>query len=260
MAQNWPTVKISARLDLYKGFWSVCALFLSLPNARMMFNTEIWAHKNLKGFLKKISGKSNCCPKIPCAPYASIRFLMLWDLYTWVLWLKTDLQCKFQPDWIITNTFCRRVLEHACLVLGGLPNACKMFKTEIWAHKKLKGFLKNNPCEFQENQTILRSPKILWASFRFLRALRAHKIFDALRATYLASMAQKWCENFSKIGSCYLALRPLHGLVIWLKTDLLWKSHQDLIIANTFCRLHKMCIWTAELEHPLKGQHKDQHP
>ena len=134
------------------------------------------------------------------------------------------------------------------------------FKTEIWAHKKLKGFLKNNPCEFQENQTILRSPKILWASFRFLRALRAHKIFDALRATYLASMAQKWCENFSKIGSCYLALRPLHGLVIWLKTDLLWKSHQDLIIANTFCRLHKMCIWTAELEHPLKGQHKDQHP
>ena len=64
---------------------------------------------------------------------------------------------KFQLDWIITDTFCRRILERARLILGGLPNARKMIQIEILAHKTLKGSLKNNPCEFQENQTILSS-------------------------------------------------------------------------------------------------------
>ena len=38
--------------------------------------------------------------------------------------------------------------------------------------------------------TILSSPKISCALFRFLRALRARKIFDALRPIYYGSMAQ----------------------------------------------------------------------
>ena len=126
-----------------------------------------------------------------------------------------------------------------------------MFKTEIWAHKKLKGSLKNNSCEFQENQTVLSSPKKLHTIFRFLRALSARKIFDALRPIYYAYMAQNWPTAKISALMNFVALRPLDSRVIWLKSDLLWKFHQDSIIANTICRLQKMCIWTAELEHPL---------
>ena len=82
-------------------------------------------------------------------------------------------------------------LENARLVLWGLPNARKMIKIEILAHKTLEGSFKNNPCEFQENLTILSSPTIPRAIW-FLRALRARKIFDALRPIYLGSMAQNW--------------------------------------------------------------------
>ena len=104
------------------------------------------------------------CPKIPCALTwflgaisASKFFDTLRPIYYMVLWLKTDL-------------------------LWGLPNTLKIIKTEILAHKKLKGFLKNNICEFQEYSTILSSPKIPCALFRYLHALCMCKIFDALRS------------------------------------------------------------------------------
>ena len=173
-----------------------------LPYARKMDKIEIWASKKFKGSLKIYPcefqknqtilscPKITCalfsflralhermfflrfarfkggwmCPKIPCALTwflgaisASKFFDALRPIYYMVLWLKTDL-------------------------LWGLPNTLKIIKTEILAHKKLKGFLKNNICEFQEYSTILSSPKIPCALFRYLHALCMCKIFDALRS------------------------------------------------------------------------------
>ena len=155
-------------------FWIARASFFegNLTRARCT-RCEILAHKKLKGSLRNNSCefKENqtilSSPKCPSTLLSFLRVLparmifVAFRPYDQVLWLKTDLLWKYQQKRIITNTFCRRGLDRERFFLCGLPYARKMFKTEIWAHKKLKGSLRNNSCELQDKRTILSSPKCL---------------------------------------------------------------------------------------------------
>ena len=69
-----------------------------------------------------------------------------------------------------------------------------MFKTEIWAHKKLNGSLKNNLCEFQENETILTCPKLPCTLFSFLRALRARMFYWRFARFTVGWMCPIWTK------------------------------------------------------------------